>query len=277
MNTVLRNPSAKQKPRLIALLPESAVAELKSALGVDLGEVLCANSNALAGTTEKVDAVFVDPTTVESSSLSYAVELLKEDVVPCVGFVELDARNLYSVLSLASPVLTTCFVYPLGRSESDRLRHFVLTLPARKLTTRFLTAFEPSIGRLPPSLLEAILNLFERPWRYDCASDLALQARVARRSLYRNFDAVRVGSPRKLVIVARIIHAYAYLRQQVLTVHDVAAKVGYEKVETLVQHCDDILGCFPSALRAEPAEDEVLRHLLEWYCKPEMSTMVGVF
>jgi transcriptional regulator GlxA family with amidase domain len=140
---------------------------------------------------------------------------------------------------------------------------------------RFLSELEASVGRLPAALLEATLDLFERPCRYDCASDLALQARVARRSLYRDFDALLVGSPRKLMVVARIIHAYSYLRQQAPTVREVAARVGYENVETLVQHCRDIFGCVPSDLRAEPAEDEVLMQLFEWYCKPEMSKTVS--
>ncbi|HEX2601733.1 MAG TPA: helix-turn-helix domain-containing protein [Gemmatimonadaceae bacterium] len=268
---VRRNSAAAQKPKVLALLPQSAIAQLNSALGDCLGEIRCLIDDELIESTDNLDALFVDPGILECTT-SGASKLRKAEAVPCVGFVTLDARNVHSVLNFSNPGLTTCFVYPLERNESERLRHFVETLHARKLWTRFLAMLEPSVGRLPASLLAAILNMFERPSRYYCASDLALQAHVDRRSLYRNFDAVHVGSPRKLLVVARIIHAYAYLRQQALTVHQVAAKVGYERVETLVEHCEEILGCVPSHLRAEVAEDEVLKHLLEWYSKPSMSS-----
>ena len=269
---VRRNSAVAQKPTFVALLPETAMAPLNSALSDAVGEVRCVNDDELLESTENVDAVFVDPAILESSRSGCSAELLKRHLVPRIGFVTLDAKNVHSVLSFSNPGLTTCFVYPLERNESERLRHFVETLHARKLWTRFLAMLEPSVGRLPASLLEAILNMFERPCRYYCASDLALQAHVDRRSLYRTFDALHVGSPRKLLVVARIIHAYAYLRQQALTVHEVAAKIGYERVETLVEHCEDILGCVPSDLRAELREDEVLRQVLEWYCKPGMSS-----
>jgi AraC-like DNA-binding protein len=248
------------------------MAQLNSALADGLGEIRGVNDNEVLEGTDNVDALFLDPAILESTRSDYSAELLKRGLVPHIGFVTLDAKNVHSVLNFPNPGLTACFVYPLERNESERLRHFVETLHARKLWTRFLAMQEPSVGRLPAALLAAILNMFERPCRYDCASDLALQARVDRRSLYRNFDAVHVGSPRKLLVVARIIHAYAYLRQQALTVHEVAAKVGYERVETLVEHCEDILGCVPSDLRAELREDELLRQLLEWYCKPGISS-----
>lgn len=264
-----RSSSVDRRPRVVALLSENALRELKSVLTNDLGEIRCLNGNDSSDAPGNADAIFIEPAMVDASTRSYSPELLAPGSVPWIGFVELAAKNFQTVFRYGRIGLTTWFVYPMARSESERLRHFVITLQARRLAAHFVGALEASVGRLPHHLLNATLNCFEQPRRFDCASDLALQASVPRRCLYRNFDALHVGSPRKLLVAARIIHAYCYLRQQSLTVQEVADMVGYEKVETLVQHCQRILKCVPSALRAEPSEDEVLRNLFEWYCKPE--------
>jgi AraC-like DNA-binding protein len=215
------------------------------------------------------DAILVDPGAIDPNRFSaLRDQILRNRSTSFVALGELSPATIHRVVDLANIGLCAAFVYPLSSLQARRLLETCAALPARKLGLQFLGAFERRVGTLTPGVRCAILDLFEQPRRYERAGDLAIEAGIIARQLYRTFGSSDLGSPRKLVVVARMLHAYACFRREPLTVAEVGARVGYQSNKTFVQHSLEIFGCCPSMLRYEADAGKVLEHLIEWYYKP---------
>jgi hypothetical protein len=83
---------------------------------------------------------------------------------------------------------------------------------ACRLGIEFLGYIQLSSMRLPVAVRWAIEDLFARPSRYQSDADIAIEAGLSERTLRRIIEGARLGTPHKLVTVARILHGYIYLR-----------------------------------------------------------------
>jgi AraC-like DNA-binding protein len=127
---------------------------------------------------------------------------------------------------------------------------------------------ERSLAMLPFRLRLTLIDLFERPRRYTTAADLGLGADLPLCAVYRSIDHARLGTPKKLVVVAKMLRAYHHFRNSDLLVAQVSTLVGFPRVRAFVDHATHIFGCRPSNLRAEPDSQEIVRALLDWLYKP---------
>jgi AraC-like DNA-binding protein len=78
----------------------------------------------------------------------------------------------------------------------------------------------------------------------------------------------RLGTPKKLVVVAKMLRAYHHFKNSDLLFAQVSTLVGFSRVRAFVDHATHIFGCRPSNLRAEPDSQEIVRALLDWLYKP---------
>jgi AraC-like DNA-binding protein len=259
-------------PRFVAaLLPEDACAAIRHALPE--AQVLVAWSwEELTRVVEscRVASIVIDPLISGGEDLAPAISLLRRfPTVTTLAYVSLSPQNFRAIARLGRMGLYEAFLHPLP-DAGRRLRTLHDQLASETLVANFLGTLGPAAGRLPPNVVRAVTDLFWRPHRYKTAADLAAQSDVIPRHLYRDFESVRLGSPRKLVIAAKVLRAYGYLRLPHLSVEAVSEKLGYETVRILARHTDEIFGCCPSTLRKECDGEEVVRHLLEWFYKPAM-------
>ena len=220
------------------------------------------------------DSLIVDPQAFGPQGVSGVLSLLEaKPKVPVVAYVELNAPNMLAVAKLSNHGLADAFLHPLVGVDAVRFSNFIACLDGQEFGMRFLGAIERSVGRLPTSMFRATVDLFGRPQRYMQAGDLAIQSGTVSRQLYRRFEVAQLASPRKLLVVARMSHALPYLQDPNLTVEEISRKIGYQGVRSFVHDCREIFGCCPSALRAGPKPEDLLRSLLEWYCKPPKCAM----
>ena len=260
-----------ERSRIVAaLLPPAAYASIRQILHdaqfipsrswEELGRVAASRS---------VASIVIDPFFAGASDLGPAISFLRRfRLVPTLAYVSLTPENLHAVAKLSNEGLYEAFLNPLGDS-GRRLRAVHEKLGSETLVGGlFLGTLEPAAGRLPPGVVRAVIDLFGRPHRYRTVTDLAAQSDIIPRHLYRNFEAVRLGSPRKLVMAAKILRAYGYLRDPHHSVESVSEKLGYESVRVFSRHTRQVFGYCPSMLRQESDGEEVVRQLLEWYYKP---------
>ena len=87
--------------------------------------------------------------------------------------------------------------------------------------------------------------------------------------MYRYFDAVKLGSAKKLLIAARMSRGLTYLRDPGYSVREVATKLGYRHPRIFTAHVLDVFEMTPSRLRSRLSEDDALAHLIRWMDIPE--------
>lgn len=251
------------------LLPEDACTAIRRVL--QEAQILASWSwDELNRTVESrsVSSIVIDPLIGGDGDLAPAISLLRKfPLVATLAYVSLSPQNLHAVARLGNEGLYEAFLHPLPDS-GRRLLALHYKLGSETLVRKFLGTMGPSAGRLPPNVVSAVLDLFGRPHRYKTATDLAAQSEVIPRHLYRDFEAVHLGSPRKLVIAAKMLRAYTYLREPHHSVERISEILGYGTVRVFARHTGQIFGCSPSTLQMEPDGEEVVRQLLEWFYKP---------
>lgn len=146
----------------------------------------------------------------------------------------------------------------------DEPRRFLQTLeqqPGVTLSDALLDRLAERLAVLPPPLVRAVEQLFRRPLGFAGADDLARAAAMPLRTLYRVLEAARLASPKTMVRAARLLRAYAYLRDSGHSVEDVAVKLDYSSRQLFGRHVREAFGVAPIDLRRRVAPDECVSRL----------------
>jgi len=263
----------KAKPFVAALLPDLAYTTIERLLpAMRLLRVGSWDSLTRVAESPSVISLLIDPL-IDNSDVSHSVSLLRRfRFVPAVAYVPLTPQSFHAIARLSHEGLYDVFVHPMHDS-GRRLGVLQERLASEGLARQFLGSLGPSAGRLPASVANALTDLFVRPKPYKTAADLAIQSGVIPRNLYRRFGQVCLGSPRKLVVAAKMLRAHGYFHELGLSVEQVTDKLGYESVRVFSKHTHEVFGCCPAALQSQADGQEVMCQLLEWFHKPTPSTM----
>jgi len=252
---------------LAAFLPVDSADHIRSI--VRHGDFLLARSwNELQGLIpqQRLDAVLVDPAADGSMKPGEVLALLRKyPSAPLVAYVPLSAGSLKAVFELSRHGLSRAMLHP---ARQEKVRRIIEIVSANALISAFLGAIEPSLGKLRPAVLQTIQELFERPHRFESGADLALHAGVAVRELYRDFCLALLGTPKKLVVIAKLLRGYSYLRHSKASVQRVATKLGYSDKRVFTAHVGAVFGCSPIELRTCGDIDGAAMQLLDWFYKP---------
>jgi AraC-like DNA-binding protein len=87
---------------------------------------------------------------------------------------------------------------------------------------------------------------------------------VAIVSVYRNLDAAKLGSPKRLLIAAKVLRGFGYLRDPGYSVLDVSIKLGYKTARIFSHHWVSIFGLTPARVRNRLTDDDAVEHVLRW-------------
>lgn len=160
---------------------------------------------------------------------------------------------------------------PLRHPDRD-LREAVLRVGSRRLSNEILRFMERSLITLAPTLLRAVIDLFSNAHRYRTAEDIALQAGVPLKTVYREFVRADLGTPKRMLVVAKVVRGYIALRDIAENFPALSTQLGYARSTDLAKQIREVLGCSPLQVRTDERADEVIRALLDWLYKGRGNT-----
>lgn len=211
-----------------------------------------------------VSVVILDPLADGVMNVSAVAGLLtRYPSLPLIAYVELAAPAFNAVAQLSRRGLEDVLLHRFDDAP-EKFRERVNRVRGNPLSRHVIGVLGPSMAQLPLSLGTAMEKMFEQPDRYTSALDLAMDAGIPIARLYRNLHLASLGSPKRLVIAAKLLRGYGYLRDPGYSVLDVSVKLGYRSSRIFAQHAESVFGMTPSRVRSRLSEADAIKCVLDW-------------
>lgn len=211
-----------------------------------------------------VNVVILDPAADGIMNVSAVAGLLKRyPSLPLIAYVTLHAPQFNAVAQLGRLGLKEVVLHRFDDAP-EGFRERVERVEGSALTHNVIEALRARLGQLPRQLAVTVENLFESPHRYTSALDLAMEAGVAIVSVYRNLDAAQLGSPKRLLIAAKVLRGFGYLRDPGYSVLDVSIKLGYKTARIFSQHWVSVFGYTPARVRTRLTDEAAIEGVMQW-------------
>jgi AraC-like DNA-binding protein len=216
-----------------------------------------------------VSAVILDPSADGTMKIDAVAGLLKRyPSLPLIAYVTLNAPAFNAVAQLGRLGLEDVVLNRFDDAP-ERFRDRVEQVEGNALVHTVIEAISDRLGQLPRQLSVTVENLFDQPHRYASALDLAMEAGIAVVSVYRNLDTAQLGSPKRLVIAAKVLRGFGYLRDPGYSVLDVSVKLGYKTARIFSQHWVSVFGVTPARVRTRLTDDAAVESVLRWLGTPD--------
>lgn len=248
---------------VVAHLPPPLLAHLRAVLGADHTLTPAHGWTSLEDAVRRrpSDVAVVDPGADGTVRTEEIVGLVRHyPSLPVLIYTVLSPQTMRAVVELSAHGVNQVVLHRFD----DEPRRFLQTLeqqPGVTLSDALLDRLSVPLALLPASLVRAVEQLFRRPLGFASADDLARVATMPRRTVYRVLEAAGLASPSTLVRAARLLRAYAYLRDSGHSVEDVAAKLGYSSRQLFGRHVREAFGVAPIDLRRRVAAPECVARL----------------
>ncbi|HEY3114119.1 MAG TPA: hypothetical protein VGJ62_10575 [Gemmatimonadaceae bacterium] len=211
-----------------------------------------------------VSVVILDPAADATMNVGAVEGLLKRyPSLPLIAYVTLHAPQFKAVAQLGRLGLKEVVLHRFDDAP-EGFRERVERVEGNALTHDVIEALRDRLGQLPRQLAVTVENLFEQPHRYTSALDLAMEAGVAIVSVYRNLDAAQLGSPKRLLIAAKVLRGFGYLRDPGYSVLDVSIKLGYKTARIFSQHWVSVFGLTPARVRTRLTDEAAIEGVMRW-------------
>ena len=211
-----------------------------------------------------VSVVVLDPAADGIMNVGAVASLLKRyPSLPLIAYVTLHAPQFSAVAQLGRLGLKEVVLHRFDDAP-EGFKERVERLEGNALTHDVIEALRERLSQLPRQLSVTVENLFEQPHRYSSALDLAMEAGIAIVSVYRNLDGAQLGSPKRLLIAAKVLRGFAYLRDPGYSVLDVSIKLGYKTARIFSQHWVTIFGMTPARVRTRLTDEAAIESVLRW-------------
>jgi len=211
-----------------------------------------------------VSVVILDPIADGVMNVSAVAGFLtRYPSLPLIAYVTLGAPAFNAVAQLSRLGLEDVLLHRFDDAP-EKFRERVDRVQGNPLTRHVIGVLAPSLAQLPLSLGAAVENMFDQPDRYTSALDLAMDAGVPIVRLYRNLHLANLGSPKRLLIAAKLLRGYSYLRDPGYSVLDVSLKLGYRSTRIFAQHALSVFGMTPSRVRTRLPEADAIKRVLDW-------------
>jgi AraC-like DNA-binding protein len=158
-------------------------------------------------------------------------------------------------------------LYHLGRLRVDGVIRMEERPPAREILAVVDRAIAASLAtrvalgparHLPPLAQDAVRWAIEHAESRPQVSELAAALAMSPRALLREMKTLNLGSPRALLLWARLIRASHLLERPAETVESVAFRLGYSTGGALGKALKRHVGCSPSELLRQGGLDRTL-------------------
>ena len=210
-----------------------------------------------------VSVVILDPSADGTLNVGAVAGLLKRyPSLPLIGYVTLHAPAFKAIAQLGRLGLEDVVLHRFDDAP-DRFLERIEQVQGNSLTHRVVEELRDSLRQLPRQLYATIENMFDQPHRYASALDLAGDG-IAIVGIYRNLDAAGLGSPKRLLIAAKVLRGFGYLRDPGYSVLDVSIKLGYKTARIFSHHWVCVFGVTPARVRRRLSDDAAVEHVLRW-------------
>jgi len=248
-----------------AFLPSRLLAHLKHVFA-DEPELLVASSwEELESFIRRkpVSVVILDPSADGNLNVGAVAGLLKRyPSLPLIGYVTLHAPAFKANAQLGRLGLEDVVLHRFDDAP-DRFLERIEQVQGNALSHRVIEELHDSLRQLPRRLNVTIENMFDQPHRYSSALDLAIDG-VPIVAIYRNLDAAGLGSPKRLLIAAKVLRGFGYLRDPGYSVLDVSFKLGYKTPRIFSHHWVSVFGVTPARVRRRLTDEAAVEHVLSW-------------
>lgn len=268
---------AKGAPLLTiaALLPPRLLTQVRHALAGDR-EVLAAESwHELESIIKRTSlrAVIIDPETNGAVDSASVVRLLtRYPSLPIIAYVTLGPATFSGIAHLSRLGLEHVILHRFDDSV-ERFKRTVDSVGSDPMVRKVVEAMRPSLARLPLPLAMAVQHMFDEPQRYMTALDLSTASSMPNVRMYQSFTQAELTTPKNLLIAARALRAFSYLRDPGYSVSDVAMKLGYLQPRILGDHTLKVFGVKPARARRRLSEAEAVERVLAFVHGSEASTI----
>lgn len=257
-----------------AYLPFPLLSHLKIVLGTQHTLLAAGGWDELRAAVlhRATDVVVADPVADGTPRVDALQEIHRQfPSVPIVIYTSMSGPSMQAILQLGRSGIEHVV---LSRFDDERRRFLDLLerVPGQRLSDQLLLTLAPELGRLPAGVVRAIERLFRSPAQYRNAQDLSAGAGTLLRTMYRQLEGAGIRSPRLLVASARLLRAYALLRDPQRQIKEVAAKVGYHSQYQLTQHMRTMTGHTPRTVRAYIEPEQFVEMLANGIRNPPRNT-----
>jgi AraC-like DNA-binding protein len=253
-----------------AFLPARLLTHVRHVFA-DEPEILVASSWDVLETfirRKPVSVVILDPAADGKMNVEAVSGLLKRyPSLPLIAYVTLNAPAFNAVAQLGKMGLEDVVLHHFDDAP-DRFRERVEQVEGNVLTHSVIEAIGDRLRQLPRRLSLTVENLFDQPHKYATALDLGMESGTAIVSVYRNLDTAQLGSPKRLLIAAKVLRGFGYLRDPGYSVLDVSIKLGYKTARIFSEHWVNVFGVTPARLRSRLTEEAAIESVLQWLKAP---------
>ena len=250
---------------VVAYLPRPLLTQLRITLGSEHALTPVFSWAELQATVKHLvtDVVVADPSATGKVEVE-ALEAIRRQFpsTPVVLYTTLAPASIKAIVQLAKSGIEHVVLQRFD-DEPARFLELIEGIPAFALGDRMLQELSGPLSCLPIVLVRAVDQLFRSPLRFKNAQDLAEVAGMNLRTLYRNLEPAGIFSARALVVSARLLRAYAYLKDPGRSIKDVAAKAGYPSGWQLSQQMREMTGYTTEQVRREVHSDVLIALLAE--------------
>jgi AraC-like DNA-binding protein len=249
---------------IAALLPPRLLTQVRHALAGER-EILAAESwHELERLIKKtaLRAVIIDPEANGMVDSASVVRLLtRYPSLPIIAYVTLGPATFSGIAHLSRLGLEHVILHRFDDSV-ERFRRTVDSVGSDPMVREVVDALRPSLGRLPLPLAMSVQQMFDEPQRFITALDLSSSCGMPTVRMYQSFAQADITSPKNLLIAARALRAFSYLRDPGYSVNDVALKLGYLQARILGNHVLKVFGLKPARARRRMSESEAVDRVL---------------
>lgn len=266
--TFTGRPSQESKgPPLLtvaALLPPRLLTQVRHALAGERHVLAAESWHELERLIKKTPlrAVIIDPEANGMVDSASVVRLLtRYPSLPIIAYVTLGPATFSGIAHLSRLGLEHVILHRFDDSV-ERFRRTVDSVGSDPLVRQVVEALRPSLSRLPLPLAMSVQQMFDEPQRFVTALDLSTTCGMPTVRMYQSFAHANLTSPKNLLIAARALRAFSYLRDPGYSVSDVALKLGYVQPRILGNHVLKVFGLKPARARRRMSEAEAVDRVL---------------
>ena len=194
--------------------------------------------------------------------------------VPFVVYSVLAAQTLQPLIELGREGMEQLVLYGVD-DDPSHLRRVLERQPGVGLAEKLITKLGPRLRTLPADVGRAIERVIHTPAAFRGVPDLAAAANVSRRTIYRECERANLSSPRELIAGARVLRAYAFLRESDYAIEDVADHLRFSSPHHLTKTMRWACGMTTARARDRLAPEDFVS-LLAQRLVPETGTVPSI-
>jgi AraC-like DNA-binding protein len=208
------------------------------------------------------DVVLIDPSMNAVISVGEIIGFRRAfPSLPVIPYTSMSASAMRAIAELAPHGISRVILHRVDDSP-QRLLDMLRARPTDALTPRVLQLLDPELSRLTQRVRAGVLRLFDEPQAFYGVSDLARAAGVNPRTLYRQFETAGLGPARRMVLGARLLRAYVWLRDPANSAQDVVRKLGFSSRQQFGRQLTKATGASPRIVRGLGSDDLIVERLV---------------